>query len=117
MIGQKSTLVRKQISDRHVHFGHSKVVSTNKVISQDTYTTNGEEFIVVKNVDKCIVTLDESTTENIKIKSLTNVLIKPKQGKIDEEYDEILINNRACVELFYFNGNWYITSSDGIKLD
>ena len=73
MIGQKSTLVRKQISDRHVHFEHSKVVSTNKVISQDTYTTNGEEFIVVKNVDECVVILDESTTENIKIKSLTNV--------------------------------------------
>ena len=114
MIGQKSTLVRKQISDRHVHFGHSKVVSTNKVISQDTYTTNGEEFIVVKNVDKCIVTLDESTTENIKIKSLTNVLVS-SDLPIDEEFNEVDLDKGACVEFRKIGDFWYILSSDGLK--
>lgn len=117
MIGQKSTLVRKKISDRHIHFEPAKVTELNKIISLSNYTTSGEEFIVVKDVNSCLLMLDGSTTVKIKIKSLTDTTIKPIQGKIDEYYDEILINNRACIELVFLKGNWYITSSDGIKLD
>ena len=117
MIGQKSTLIRKQISDKHVHFEPANIKPLRVIISQNTYNTNGEELIIVKDVDECVLILDGTTTKDVKIKSLTNVIIKPKQGKIDEEFDEILINNKACVELSYLNNNWYVTSSDGIKLD
>jgi hypothetical protein len=61
--------------------------------------------------------LDSTTTTYIKIKALTNVIIIPFIGKIDEEYDEILINKGACVEFYNVEGNWYILSSDGIKLE
>jgi hypothetical protein len=37
-------------------------------------------------------------------------------GLIDEQYDEILIERGAAVELFRVDGNWYILSSDGVKL-
>jgi hypothetical protein len=117
MIGQKSTLVRKKISDRHIHFELAKVIELKRVISLPKYITNGEEFLVVKDVESCELILDGTTTSEIKIKSLTDTIIKSKQGRIDEYYDEILINNRACIELIFLNGNWYITSSDGIKLD
>ena len=35
--------------------------------------------------------------------------------KIDDEYDEILIDKGACVEFAYCAGGWYILSSDGLK--
>lgn len=117
MVGQKSTLVRKKISERHIHFEHPKIIELNKIISQSSYTTNGEQFIVVKGIDNSTILLDGLTTEMVKVKALTNVLIKPKQGKIDEVYDEIIINNKACVEFRFLNDNWYITSSDGVKFD
>ena len=37
-------------------------------------------------------------------------------GKIDDEYDEILIDRGACVEFAYVAGGWYILSSDGLKM-
>ena len=117
MIGQKSTLVRKKISDRHIHFEPIKPINLRKIVSLPTYVTNGEEFIVVKGVDSCVLILDGETTSEIRIKSLTDTIIKSKQGNIDEYYNEILINNRACIELIFLNGHWYITSSDGMKLD
>ena len=38
-------------------------------------------------------------------------------GQIDEQYDEILIDKGSCVEFFRVDGNWYIISSDGLKLE
>jgi hypothetical protein len=38
-------------------------------------------------------------------------------GLIDEEYSEINIGKGACVELYFSFGNWYIVSSDGIKME
>jgi hypothetical protein len=81
------------------------------------YRTNGEEFILVKNVDYCKIVLDQNTTEHIVIKTLTKVLIIPMMGQIDEQYDEILIDKGACVEFFKVDNNWYIISSDGLKLE
>ena len=46
---------------------------------------------------------------------MTKVLIIPDMGKIDEEYDEILIDKGACVEFRFCAGTWYIMSSDGLK--
>jgi hypothetical protein len=63
------------------------------------------------------VKLDSTTTDKIKIKTLTNCTIIPDIGRIDEDWDEIYIGRGACVELQFVNGIWYILSSDGIKLD
>jgi len=57
------------------------------------------------------------TTESIKIKVLTKTSIVPKYSLIDDQYEEIEIDNGACVELEYVEGNWYIISSDGMKLE
>ena len=33
-----------------------------------------------------------------------------------EKYDELSINSESCVEFYFAQGHWYITSSDGLKL-
>jgi hypothetical protein len=88
-----------------------------KTIVIPEHRTNGEEFILVKDVDYCKILLDQNTTEHIVIKTLTKVLIIPMMGQIDEQYDEILIDKGACVEFFRVDNNWYIISSDGLKLE
>jgi len=44
------------------------------------------------------------------------VIIIPDNNSIDEEYDEINIEKGACVEFRLVMNNWYIMSSDGLKL-
>jgi hypothetical protein len=46
---------------------------------------------------------------------MTRTLVKPDIGKIDEDYDEILLDRYACVEFRFVVNNWYILSSDGLK--
>jgi hypothetical protein len=88
-----------------------------KTVVIPEHRTNGEEFILVKDVDYCKILLDQNTTEHIVIKTLTKVLIIPMMGQIDEQYDEILIDKGACVEFFRVDNGWYIISSDGLKLE
>jgi len=88
-----------------------------KIVDTPSYKTNGEYLIVVKNVDFSEIYLDGKTTESIKVKVLTKVSIKPIDSLIDDKYDEIEIENGACVELEYVEGGWYIISSDGMKLE
>lgn len=88
-----------------------------KTVEIPEYRTNGEELILVKDVDYCKILLDQNTTEHIVIKTLTKVLILPMIGQIDEQYDEILIDRGAAVEFFRVDGGWYILSSDGLKLE
>jgi hypothetical protein len=88
-----------------------------QTITVPEYRTNGEELILVKDVDYCKILLDQNTTEHIVIKALTKVLILPMMGQIDEQYDEILIDKGAAVEFFRVDGGWYIISSDGLKLE
>lgn len=124
----KSTLVKKKIGDKTYNFTKSEVKTIEKIIplipdfikkvvSEPTYTTKGEDLILVKDTDNCILTLDSSNTDHIIIKALTNVTIIPSNGKIDEYYDELSVNKGACVEMVTINDLWYIISSDGIKLD
>jgi len=86
------------------------------VVKEPNYITNGEEFILVKDVEQSKITLNSDTTEYIVIKALTKVLIVPIKNKIDEYYDEILIDKGACVEFLMMDDVWYIISSDGLKL-
>ena len=96
-----------------------QVINTSEItfVSNSTYTTEGEALIVTKEIDFVEIILDSSTTDHIIVKALTNTKIKPIWGLIDEEYSEINIGKGACVELYFSFGNWYIVSSDGMKME
>ena len=95
----------------------TKLLPMKKIITESDYRTNGEILSVVKDIESCNITLDSNTTEHIIIKALTKVFIRPSSGKIDEYYDEIFIDWGACVEFYMLENNWYIVSSDGLKLE
>lgn len=94
-----------------------KIIKTSEIahISNSEYKTNGECLIITKELSDITIRLDDSTTDHIIIKSLTNTKILPISGRIDEEFNEISIEKGASIELFFSFGNWYIVSSDGLK--
>lgn len=115
----KSNLVRKKIGEKH-HRGfeiQSEEKPLYKIVTTSEYTSNGEELILVKDVVQSKITLDSNTTSHIIIKAMTKVYIVPSQNFIDEYYKEILIDKGACVEFYLLEDNWYIVSSDGLKLN
>jgi hypothetical protein len=87
-----------------------------KIVSTPEFTVTEEYIIVIKDIDECLVNLNNNSNNNVVIKSLTNTTIKPTDSKIDEMYDELTIGKGACVELQRIEGNWYVLSSDGVKL-
>ena len=107
--------VRKTVfrGDRSINLDTFETV----VISDELYKTNGETLLIVRDVPQSKVKLDSTTTERIKIKTLTNCVIIPDLGRIDEDWDEISVGRGACVELQNVNGVWYILSSDGLKME
>jgi hypothetical protein len=125
----KSTLVRKKIGDKTYNIKQHKEIEyfekliplvpefLKKVVTESSYKTNGEDLILIKNAEHCNLVLDNSKSDHLIIKVLTNVTITPSIGKIDEYYDELNISKGACVEMVLIENNWYIISSDGIKLD
>ncbi len=100
--------LQKSIPSKRIIAG--EVVETN-------YTTQGESLVITKQLELIEVLLDSSTTDHVIIKALTQTKIKPIWGLIDEEYLEINIGKGACVELYFSFGNWYIVSSDGMKME
>lgn len=126
MSGIRQNFGRKLIGDKTYHnsrdyetllqAGLVNVGTPTKIIISSDYITNGEEFIVIKDTPSARITLNSQTTEHIIIKALTNVTIVPDRGSIDADWDEVTIDRGACVEFYYIDGNWYIGSSDGIKL-
>jgi hypothetical protein len=96
---------------------NTELIPMKKIITESDYRTNGEILLVIKDVESCNLILDSNTTEHIIIKALTKVFIRPSSGKIDEYYDEIFIDWGACVEFYMLENNWYIVSSDGLKLE
>lgn len=116
----KKTVGEKKFVNRDDYETLLKVMFDNKkplvsIIKELIYETNGEEFILVKEVDESKIILNHNTTNHIKIKSLTKTLVVTKESKIDEYYDEILLDKGACVEFVFIEGSWYIISSDGLK--
>jgi hypothetical protein len=85
-------------------------------VSEPEYKTTGEYAIIITGVPNCKLKLDSTTTDRVKIKAMTNVLILPDINSIDEEWDEISLEKGACVEFVFINKNWYILSSDGLKI-
>jgi hypothetical protein len=122
-------LTRKTINDRRFlgntlieidtteETENTELIPMKKIITESDYRTNGEILLVIKDVESCNIILDSNTTEHIIIKALTKVFIRPSSGKIDEYYDEIFIDWGACVEFYLLEDNWYIVSSDGLKLE
>jgi hypothetical protein len=122
-------LTRKTINDRRFlgntlieidtteETENTELIPMKKIITESDYRTNGEILLVIKDVESCNIILDSNTTEHIIIKALTKVFIRPSSGKIDEYYDEIFIDWGACVEFYMLENNWYIVSSDGLKLE
>jgi hypothetical protein len=96
---------------------NNKVINTSEVavVSEPFYETHGEACVVIRGIESAKVRLDSISTDHTTIKAMTKVLIIPDIGKIDEEYDEILIDKGACVEFRFCAGTWYIISSDGLK--
>jgi len=93
-----------------------KPTEVNKIISESNYTTGEEVLLIVKDIDYSEVTLNSVVNKKITIKSLTSVLIKSDVGSIDLEWDELLLEKGACVQFQFVDGNWFIISSDGIKM-
>lgn len=109
-------IIRSIPTERLVN-GYPIKSSQRAIVSDSQFRTSGEEYVVIKSVNSCKVMLDHTTTDKVKIKALTKVLILPTSGRIDEEFDEIALDKGACVEFVFLTNNWYIMSSDGIKLD
>ena len=105
----------KSIPSRRIINGEVINTSEISIISERDYSTNGESCIIVKGPHETEVFLNSKTTDHVVIKSLTNVIIRPMVGKIDEEYDEIVTEKGACIEFRFCEGNWFILSSDGLK--
>ena len=76
-----------------------EVLLTSQVcmISDDTYTTEGESVVITKDLESIEVILNHRNTDHVIIKALTNTKIKPIEGLIDEEFNEINIEKGACV--------------------
>ena len=94
--------------------GYEVVTSDSVVVTNTSYTTNGEYAIVVKDVDNCVISLDSKTTDHVVIKSLTNVIVK-SDSLIDDEFDDVELSRGSCVEFKKIGDFWYILSSDGLK--
>lgn len=105
----------KSIPTRKFFKGNLITTSDQVIVSESEYTVGSEGFVIVKDVPMSTITLNPQSSDHITIKSLTKVLLISNQGKIDEEYDEILLEKGTCIELFFSLGNWYIMSSDGLK--
>jgi hypothetical protein len=105
----------KSIPSRKIINGLIIDSSEISVVSELDYKTNGESCIIVRGVSESVITLNSITTDHVVIKSMTKVTIKPDVGKIDEDYDEIVADQYACIEFRFVGGNWYILSSDGLK--
>lgn len=106
----------KSIPKEKIINGSRVRTSEYSVVSEEEYKTNGEYAIIITGVSNCKLKLDSTTTDRVKIKAMTNVLILPDINSIDEEWDEITLEKGACVEFVFINKNWYILSSDGLKI-
>ena len=96
--------------------GKEHIVSETIVVNNvSSYTTKGEVSIIVKNSkSECVILLDETTTEHVTVKSMSDSVVKSDK-LIDEQYEEIRLEKFASVELRYINNYWYVMSSDGLK--
>ena len=99
----KRTIVRTSLPDQR----------RTLVSDLDIITTSEESLVIAKN--NCKIKLNSQLGDSIIVKVLNGALIIPDLGRIDEEWDEIILEKGACVDFRFVEGNWYILSSDGLK--
>ena len=105
----------RTIPSRKIINGLQINTSEISMVSELDYRTNGESCVIVTGIPFSVVILDSRTTDHVVVKSMTRLTIRPDVGKIDEDYDEIVMDRYACVEFRFVGGTWYILSSDGLK--
>lgn len=105
----------RTIPSKRIINGHTIQTSEVSTVSESSYRTNGEACVIVRGVEETVVTLDSTTTDHVVVKAMNYLTVLPDVGKIDEEYDELVMDKFACVEFRFVNKNWYILSSDGLK--
>lgn len=106
----------RSIPSKRIINGHEVETSESAIVTNESYTTNGEYALIIKGIETCTIYLDSTTTDHIVIKSLTNVLVKSNE-LIDEEFNEVELTKGSCVEFMFIGSFWYILSSDGLKDD
>lgn len=96
---------------------NGEVIKTSEiaVVSEKEYRTNGEDCIIVKGMPETTIILDSKKNDHVVIKGMNKVTIIPDFNKIDEDYDELVMDKGACVEFRCCLNTWYIISSDGLK--
>lgn len=105
----------KSIPSVRIINGERIQTSEVALVSEPTYTVQGEACIVVRGISDSVLTLNSKTSDHVVVKSMTKLLVVPDVGLVDEEFDEVELDRFACVEFRFVRGNWYILSSDGLK--
>ena len=105
----------KNIPSKRIINGFTVETSDSAIVTEKTYTVNGEACIIVRGVDTCNLTLNSNTSDHVVVKAMTHMVVKPDINKIDEEFDEVVLDKFACVEFKFVRDTWYILSSDGLK--
>ena len=84
-------ITRKKIGN--ILYGSMSNLNTSnpiQIVTTPEHRTNGEEFVLVKDVPNCKIILDQSSTEHIVIKALTKVLIEAGVTTDQQIYKAIL---------------------------
>ena len=104
----------KSTPSKRIINGHEIITSDSAVVTNTTYTTNGEYAIIIKDVESCELFLDNTTTDHVVVKCMTHVIVK-SDNLIDEEFNEVELDKGSCAEFKFIGDFWYILSSDGLK--
>lgn len=91
----------------------SEVVENIPVTISQDYTTSTVRYIIA--TEDLTITLNDINLNRFYIKSMANVTVKTKSGKIDGEWEEISMGPQSSIEVLSDKTNWFILSSDGLK--
>jgi hypothetical protein len=111
----ENKLIKKQIGDKRFGVYPTILTSESPDLIGNSYLTQSENFILVKDITDGIIILNNLVTQHIVIKCLGKIIVKPFNNKIDDEFDEIELGKGSCVEFLMVEDSWYIISSDGLK--
>tara|TARA_R100000697_G_scaffold111069_1_gene127852 strand:+ start:344 stop:1216 length:873 start_codon:yes stop_codon:yes gene_type:complete len=91
----------------------SEVKENIPVNIKTNYTTLNTRYIIA--TEDLTITLNDTNLNRFYIKSMANITVKTKSGKIDGEWEEISMGPQSSIEVLSDNTNWFILSSDGLK--
>ena len=111
----EKNFIKKQIGEKKYGVFSKIITAESPVLIENSYLTQSENFILVKDITDGEIILNNLMTEHIVIKCLGKILVKPFNNKIDDEFDEIELGKGSCVEFLLVEDSWYIISSDGLK--